>query len=77
MGKRYLARPVEHDRTLARCRLLLLLAFTSTQQEAQKMREIDIIEGAHDNEHNQVACHTSPGCILDAKEQFSGNISMR
>ncbi|KAH6910650.1 family 16 glycosyl hydrolase [Coprinopsis sp. MPI-PUGE-AT-0042] len=39
--------------------------------------EIDIIEGVHDNEHNQVAWHTSPGCLLDSKESFSGNISIK
>lgn len=30
--------------------------------------EIDIIEGVHDNEHNQVAWHTGPGSSsLDLK----------
>jgi hypothetical protein len=26
--------------------------------------EIDIIEGVHDNEHNQVAWHTGPGVLF-------------
>ena len=26
--------------------------------------EIDILEGVHDNEHNQVTWHTGPGCNL-------------
>lgn len=29
--------------------------------------EIDIIEGVHDNSHNQVAWHTAPGCLLTDK----------
>lgn len=33
--------------------------FTSTQTG-----EIDIIEGVHDNEHNQVTWHTSPGYFI-------------
>jgi hypothetical protein len=40
------------------------------------MGEIDIIEGVHDNEYNQVAWHTAPGCLLDRNEPFSGNISV-
>ncbi|PPQ88666.1 LOW QUALITY PROTEIN: hypothetical protein CVT25_010242 [Psilocybe cyanescens] len=37
--------------------------------------EIDVIEGVHDNEHNQVAWHTGPGCSLDPKAKFTGTIS--
>lgn len=36
--------------------------------------EIDIIEGVHDNQHNQVAWHTSPGCHLAPNSTFSGTI---
>ncbi|KAF8078599.1 glycoside hydrolase family 16 protein [Lyophyllum atratum] len=36
--------------------------------------EIDIIEGVHDNEHNQVAWHTKAGCTLTPEANFTGNI---
>jgi len=36
--------------------------------------EIDIIEGVHDNEHNQVAWHTAPGCYLTADANFTGQV---
>ncbi|KAF8224169.1 glycoside hydrolase family 16 protein [Tricholoma matsutake] len=36
--------------------------------------EIDIIEGVHDNEHNQVAWHTGPGCMLTPNANFTGTI---
>ncbi|KAH7930995.1 glycoside hydrolase family 16 protein [Leucogyrophana mollusca] len=36
--------------------------------------EIDIIEGVHDNEHNQVTWHTAPGCNLTATSNFTGTI---
>lgn len=38
--------------------------------------EIDIIEGVHDNEHNQVAWHTAPGCMLTDKPavNFTGTL---
>lgn len=31
--------------------------------------EIDIIEGVHDNEHNQVTWHTNDGMILEMELQ--------
>ncbi|KAI9460851.1 concanavalin A-like lectin/glucanase domain-containing protein [Lactarius psammicola] len=34
--------------------------------------EIDIIEGVHDNEHNQVTWHTSAGCNLTPSSNFTG-----
>ncbi|PPQ69266.1 hypothetical protein CVT24_000072 [Panaeolus cyanescens] len=37
--------------------------------------EIDVLEGVHDNEHNQVAWHTNPGCWLDTTQQFTGNVT--
>ncbi|KDR85013.1 hypothetical protein GALMADRAFT_233577 [Galerina marginata CBS 339.88] len=37
--------------------------------------EIDIIEGVHDNQHNQVAWHTAPGCLLNMTAGFTGSIS--
>ncbi|RDB28968.1 putative glycosidase C21B10.07 [Hypsizygus marmoreus] len=36
--------------------------------------EIDIIEGVHDNQHNQVAWHTAPGCTLTPATNFTGKI---
>jgi hypothetical protein len=35
--------------------------------------EIDIIEGVHDNQHNQVTWHTAPGCILNPTGNFTGS----
>ncbi|KAF5370199.1 hypothetical protein D9615_010056 [Tricholomella constricta] len=36
--------------------------------------EIDIIEGVHDNQHNQVAWHTKDGCTLTPGANFTGNV---
>ncbi|KAH9484074.1 putative glycosidase C21B10.07, partial [Psilocybe cubensis] len=36
--------------------------------------EIDILEGVHDNEHNQIAWHTDPGCHLDTNATFTGQV---
>ncbi|KAG1750014.1 glycoside hydrolase family 16 protein [Suillus paluster] len=36
--------------------------------------EIDIIEGVHDNEHNQVTWHTAPGCNLTQSTNITGMI---
>lgn len=36
--------------------------------------EIDIIEGVHDNEYNQVTWHTAPGCNLTQNTNFTGTI---
>ncbi|THH34083.1 hypothetical protein EUX98_g74 [Antrodiella citrinella] len=36
--------------------------------------EIDIIEGVHDNEHNQVTWHTSPNCSLTPTANMTGSI---
>jgi len=36
--------------------------------------EIDIIEGVHDNEHNQVTWHTTPDCFIHNTGNFSGTI---
>jgi len=37
--------------------------------------EIDIIEGVHDNQHNQITWHTGPGCELTTPtSNFSGTI---
>nr|GAT44210.1 predicted protein [Mycena chlorophos] len=36
--------------------------------------EIDIIEGVHDNEHNQVTWHTGPGCNLSLASNFTGSV---
>ncbi|KAG6335282.1 hypothetical protein ID866_3811 [Astraeus odoratus] len=35
---------------------------------------MDIIEGVHDNEHNQVTWHTAPGCNLTATTNFTGTV---
>ncbi|KAJ7293602.1 glycoside hydrolase family 16 protein [Mycena rebaudengoi] len=34
--------------------------------------EIDILEGVHGNEQNQVTWHTAPGCRLSAETNFTG-----
>jgi len=41
-----------------------------------KTGEIDIIEGVHDNEHNQVSWHTNPGCnlTLPVNNSYTGTI---
>ncbi|OBZ78832.1 putative glycosidase C21B10.07 [Grifola frondosa] len=36
--------------------------------------EIDIIEGVHDNEHNQVTWHTGPNCTLNQNASFTGSL---
>ncbi|KAG0708884.1 glycoside hydrolase family 16 protein [Suillus ampliporus] len=36
--------------------------------------EIDIIEGVHDNQHNQVTWHTAPGCNLTQSTNITGLI---
>jgi hypothetical protein len=37
--------------------------------------EIDVLEGVHDNEHNQIAWHTAPGCLIDPNVTVSGTIN--
>lgn len=37
--------------------------------------EIDIIEGVHDNSHNQVTFHTKAGCYLDPSVNITGTIA--
>lgn len=39
--------------------------------------EIDIIEGVHDNVHNQVTWHTAPGCNLTETGNFTGTPVVR
>ncbi|KAF9645871.1 hypothetical protein BDM02DRAFT_3172556 [Thelephora ganbajun] len=39
--------------------------------------EVDIIEGVHDNSHNQVAFHTKTGCYLDSSVNITGSILQR
>jgi hypothetical protein len=36
--------------------------------------EIDILEGVHDNQHNQVAFHTDDGCFLTKTPNITGTI---
>ncbi|KAJ7487626.1 glycoside hydrolase family 16 protein [Mycena galericulata] len=36
--------------------------------------EIDIIEGVHDNEHNQITWHTGPGCTLSLESNYTGTV---
>ncbi|KAH9937666.1 concanavalin A-like lectin/glucanase domain-containing protein [Fomitopsis serialis] len=36
--------------------------------------EIDIIEGVHDNQHNQVTWHTGPNCNMTQNANFTGTI---
>ncbi|KAF8810090.1 glycoside hydrolase family 16 protein [Phlegmacium glaucopus] len=37
--------------------------------------EIDILEGVHDDQHNQIAWHTAPGCELNPNVTFSGTMN--
>ena len=39
--------------------------------------EIDIIEGVHDNIHNQVAWHTEPGCMYTPSGNYTGTPKVR
>ncbi|KZP13506.1 glycoside hydrolase family 16 protein [Athelia psychrophila] len=39
--------------------------------------EIDILEGVHDNEHNQITWHTAPGCNLTPSSNYTGTLSVR
>jgi len=39
--------------------------------------EVDIIEGVHDNSHNQIAFHTKAGCYLDPSTNMTGAIVQR
>jgi len=39
--------------------------------------EVDIIEGVHDNSHNQVAFHTKAGCYYDPSVNITGSIVQR
>lgn len=52
---------------MAKCKPLLPIHYFSNLQHA-KNGEVDIIEGVHDNEHNQVAFHTADGMYLAAVE---------
>jgi hypothetical protein len=36
--------------------------------------EVDILEGVHDNQYNQIAWHTATGCLLDPNATFTGTI---
>lgn len=49
-------------------------AFWTTNEHWPANGEIDIIEGVHDNQHNQIAWHTAPGCYLDPTLNFTGTI---
>ncbi|TFK29483.1 hypothetical protein FA15DRAFT_736446 [Coprinopsis marcescibilis] len=48
-------------------------AFWSTNARWPCDGEIDILEGVHDAQHNQVTWHTAPGCHLDASAEFTGD----
>ena len=39
--------------------------------------EIDILEGVHNNENNQVTWHTGPGCSLTSNDNFTGSVVVR
>ncbi|KAF9533563.1 concanavalin A-like lectin/glucanase domain-containing protein [Crepidotus variabilis] len=49
-------------------------AFWSTGFNWPTEGEIDVLEGVHDNEHNQIAWHTTSGCEYDPAASFSGQI---
>ncbi|KAF9533566.1 family 16 glycosyl hydrolase [Crepidotus variabilis] len=36
--------------------------------------EIDVLEGVHDNQHNQITWHTANGCFLDPNATYTGMI---
>ena len=38
------------------------------------IREIDVLEGVHDQEHNQVTWHTGAGCNLTPNANFTGTV---
>jgi len=42
-----------------------------------KTGEVDIIEGVHDNEHNQVTFHTAPGISLFFPSHIAAHIGYR
>ncbi|KAF9484359.1 glycoside hydrolase family 16 protein [Pholiota conissans] len=37
--------------------------------------EVDILEGVHDQEHNQIAWHTEAGCLIDPTAPFTGQLT--
>ena len=39
--------------------------------------EIDILEGVHDNQHNQIAWHTSPGKLTFTSFFFSSHLDIK
>ncbi|KJA15955.1 glycoside hydrolase family 16 protein [Hypholoma sublateritium FD-334 SS-4] len=49
-------------------------AFWTVGSDWPSNGEIDILEGVHDNEHNQVAWHTNPGCTLNPNASYTGII---
>ncbi|CAA7268897.1 unnamed protein product [Cyclocybe aegerita] len=49
-------------------------AFWSTGFNWPAEGEIDILEGVHDNEHNQITWHTTQGCLYDENATFTGTI---
>ncbi|KAJ3510435.1 hypothetical protein NLJ89_g4674 [Agrocybe chaxingu] len=51
-------------------------AFWSTGFDWPAEGEIDILEGVHDNEHNQIAWHTTQGCLYDQNATFTGTIPL-
>ncbi|KAH6910652.1 family 16 glycosyl hydrolase [Coprinopsis sp. MPI-PUGE-AT-0042] len=52
---------------------------TARSVEWPQAGEIDIVEGVHDNEHNQVAWHTGPNCHFDLSDNstYSGTITVK
>jgi hypothetical protein len=59
---------------MATCTYSVFFVFAGADSSGAYTGEIDIIEGVHDNEHNQVTWHTGPGCYLTSTAPFTGTV---
>ena len=53
---------------------IVISTLVGAELELHQTGEIDIIEGVHDNVHNQVTWHTLPGCVLEDTGNFTGTL---